>query len=265
MSIYGQNIFVKSEVKEEIPVRSFTESEMLAIYLEALVFMESEDDDVEGDDSINEGANMDARKEYMKALSSYKEKIKIAKKCLKKTNMKEARNYTKSSLKDIQDAKAAIKSLDSTSGSIAFAWVIEALYIAVTVTFPFAYMVYGLAVFHTTISIGSLFTKISHEDIGTPASIKEFIKDGLKVPFAQHGDKVTLTAGGYTKILGFLSGLITLLADLHTLNKQSKEMKDSSKGNIYQAKLLKNLDILEAEVKKLETKIDVSNLGKDKE
>ena len=42
-------------------------------------------------------------------------------------------------------------------------------------------------------------------------------------------------------------------------------MKDSSKGNIFQAKLLKDLDMLEAEVKKLESKIDVSNLGKEKE
>ena len=265
MSIYGHSILTKNEVKE-FPVRSFTESEMLAITLEAFAFMESDDEEEdESDDAITEGANIDALKEYKKALSSYKDKIRIAKKCIKKTNMKEARNYTKSALKDIKDAKAAIKSLDSSAGSIAFAWVIEALYIAITVTFPFAYTVYCLSLFHTGFTIGLSFHGVKPEEFGVPNDVKEFVKDSLKEPIAQSGEKTVLSAGGFAKLMGVLSGLITLLADVSTLVKQSKEMKDSSKGNIFQAKLLKDLDMLEAEVKKLESKIDVSNLGKEKE
>lgn len=260
MSIYGSNILTKeSAEKVEVSVRSFTESEMLAITLEAFFIAESDDDEAEGDDSITEGANLDARKAYKDALKSYKEKIRIANKCIKKANMKEARNYTKSALKEIQNAKKAIKEIESTKGSIAWAWIVESLYIAATVTMPFATAVYYVASFHVGLKIGAGALNLS--GMGIEKSTKEFVKSTMKEKVPGMG--ISLSA--WSKICGALSGLINLLADLSTLFNQTKDAEGLDKANVYKAKLLQNLDMFEAEVKKLESKISVDNLGKEKE
>ena len=260
MSIYGSSILTKeSTEKVEVPVRSFTESEMLAITLEAFFIAESSDDEDEENDSITEGANLDARKAYKDALKLYKEKIRIANKCIKKANMKEARNYTKSALKEIQNAKKAIKEMESTKGSIAWAWIIESLYIAVTVTMPFAAAVNYLASFHVGLKIGAGALNLNR--MGIENSTKEFVKNTMKEKVPGMG--ISLSA--WSKICGALSGLINLLADLSTLFNQTKDAEGLDKANVYKAKLLQNLDMFEAEVKKLESKISVDNLGKEKE